>query len=663
MLYFGSDYYPEHWPEDRWAIDLAMMKQARFNMVRVAEFAWSRLEPLDGSYDFAWLDRFVELCTREGLLVMMGVPVRNVPPWLLALAPDMAIKAYEGHREVLGGRYTTCLNHPLLRERALEFSRRMAERYGHNGTVAVWHLDNEYGDASQCFCEYCRREFVAWLQGRYTSLEELNRRWGLVFWSLELTDWSELPLPARSNHFPHNPSLLQEFCRFTSWSTERFVAEQAQLFRDHTRGQLVTTNLQSMTRYHTDYYRLGESLDVVSTNFYPPVSYNTLDLDVMRGIKERGFWVVEQKSGTPEQKCRTGGRVHTHNGFYSPEPGETRLYTYQSLARGAEAVLYFRWRPSFFGQEQLHGGILNHDGTTNRIYEEITRTGEEIERLAPKLEGTSVRSDVAMLLSYDARWALDYFYPHPDLGFRDFFLRFHGELESQHFAVDIVAPQRDLTAYRIVIVPLLYLMDEETVKNLRRYVEGGGTLFYTFRSGAKDRDSNLVPTIIPEGLSEVLGVEVEEAMAMAPESPTSLVMLDGSKHTASLWLDLLRPKGAQVLGRYEAGWYRGRPAMTENAFGRGRAYYLGTLPDATFFRSVLGDIVRQAGAEPILEAPREVHVCRRSGDDREILFFLNGSREERLVSLPWEAVDLLADSDAERELRLEPWGVKVLLLR
>ncbi len=659
-MHFGVDYYPEHWPEERWRTDLALMRQHGFNIVRVAEFAWCRLEPAQGRYDFAWLDRFLDLAAKQQIEVMLGVPVRNVPPWLFEQDPTLAIQAYQGHREQFGTRYGVCLNHPLLRERAFALSEQMASRYADNRTVTSWHLDNELGDASICYCDNCRRAFVAWLQERYGTVEELNRRWGMVFWSLEINGWGQVWVPSRSNHFPHNPALLQDYRRFTSATTENFVREQAAIFKRLAPNQQVTTNLQSMTRYHTDYFRMTDALDVVSVNFYPPLSYNTVDLDIMRGMKGANFWVVEQKAGTPENKVRTAGNVHTHVGFLNPEPGETRMWTYESVAHGADAVLYFRWRPSPFGAEQLHRGILNHDATPNRVSGEIGRTGEELARIAPSLAGTKVENEVAMLLSYESRWALDYFYPHPELRYRNYFLTWHTELERQHIGVDIGSAHRPLGAYKVVIAPLLYLVDPRAIENLVSYVKGGGTLVLTFRSCAKDEDSNLFPSGLPAEISEMLGVDIEESQALAPDRGGTLVMDDGASYPLSLWIDMLRVRDARVLGRYGSGWYRHKPAVTVSRFGRGRAYYVGTAPERAFYTGFLSAVMREAGVEPLLAAPRAVHAFRRTDGSRDLLFLTNPSAEPQLVDLEAEHVDLLERKAAAGPITLEPWGVRVL---
>ncbi len=650
-MYFGVDYYPEHWDEARWPTDLQMMKQLNFNMVRVAEFAWSRLEPEEGKYDFSWLDRFLSLCESHDMKVMMGVPVRNIPAWLMHKDPALSIEDQKGMRESFGSRYTICLNHPMLKQLAFRLSKALAEHYKEHPLVVSWHLDNEYGDASTCYCDHCRGNFIRWLQDKYGTLEQLNKAWGMVFWSLELSEWEQVWVPKKGNHFSHNPGLLQDYRRFTSWTTESFVQEQADIFREMSPDRLITTNLQSMTRYHTDYHELGKHLDVVSTNYYPPFSYNSVDLDILRGIKRQNFWVVEQKSGAPGFQ---------HNGFYTPAPGETRMYTYQSIAHGADAVLYFRWRPAYFGQEQLHLGILNYDGSTNRIYQEIGQVGQELKTVSAETEGTTVVNDVALLMSYEARWSLENFYPHPELKYKDFFLRFYKELEAQHITADIIHPKENLQQYKVVIVPLMYMMDAQIADNLARYVEQGGTLIYTFRSGAKDEYNRIMPTLIPPVLKETLGVEIEESIAMPPGSENELEMEDGTKYRVSIWMDLLRVNTARTLARYTQDWCKSTPAVTVNQYGTGKAYYIGTFPEDSFYKEMLAQIMQESGVHPILRAPREVQICKRTDGKKEILFVMNNSKSMQHVRLEQACEDILLSRRVEGLLEMEPYSVRIL---
>jgi beta-galactosidase len=651
-MYFGVDYYPEHWEERRWEEDLRTMREMHFNIVRVGEFAWSRFEPNEGRYDFAWLDRFLSLCAKHDLEVMLGVPARNVPAWLMVKDPTAAIQASEGHRESFGSRYTTCLNNPTLRHHALALAEKLAAAYAGNPVVTSWHLDNEYGDGSMCYCDNCRARFIGWLKDRYASPEAVNKAWGLVFWSLEIRDWNQVWLPRKINRFPHNPGLLLDFRRFYSQTTEEFVEAQAAAIRKHSPDKPVTTNLQSMTRFHTDQHRLGRSLDVVSMNFYPPESYTTADLDILRGVKGRNFWVVEQKSGPPG---------FAHPGFATPRPSETRLYTYASIAHGADAILYFRFRPCPYGQEQYHMGIMNYDGSRNRIFHEIKRTGEELGKISAAIEGTEIRNEVAFLYSYENRWALEHYYVHPDLEYRSFFLSYYREFEQRHIGVDVVNPHADLSAYRLVVVPLLCLMDEETIRGIAVYVKNGGHLLYTARSGVKDRNNNVVPTIIPPALKEVLGIGIDEAFALKPGQKNRIVTAGGGEYQVSTWIDLVRPEGAEVLARYADDWYRDSAAVTRHRYGKGMAYYIGTIPEGRYLEMELSSILAGAGVAPLLECPRSVWALRRMGSRGDVIFLLNPTDGTETVPLKGRRFrDVLDEAVINGDLELEPYGIRVL---
>lgn len=651
-MYFGVDYYPEHWDESMWEPDLRLMKEAGFNMIRIMEFAWSRLEPREGEYDFVWLDRFLKLCEQYNMLVMMGIPARNVPAWLIKKFPDLAVKTKEGVRESFGSRYTICLNHPYWAEYAIRLAEEMATRYGKHPLVHSWHLDNEYGDGNVCYCDHCRIRFIDWLKNKYGSIQELNAAWGLVFWSLEISDWDEIWVPALTNRFMHNPGLLQDYQRFFSWTTVQFVKRQAEVFRKLAPDQPITTNLQSMTRYHTDYYQLAEVLDVVSINYYPPLSYNSADLDLMRSLKNQNFWVVEQKSGPPG---------FAHNGYLTPHPGETRMYTYQSIGHGADAVLYFRWRPSNFGQEQFHKGILDYDSKANRIFREISQVGTELEKLAPIVKGTTCQAEVAIMFSYDARWALEHYYPHPDIQYRDHLLKYYFALQRQHVMTDLVHPGSELNKYKVVFVPLMYLMDQEIADNLARYVEQGGTVVYTFRSGAKDENNNVVRSTLRPVIQRMLGIVIEEAFALAPEAVNTILTPDGETYVSSRWVDLLQIENAEVIARYDSEWYKGYPAVTLNHYGQGKAYYIGTFTEDRFIESIVSRALSDAGVQPILNAPEQVEVTVRTDGHKSVYFIMNRASEPAGFDLSESYQDIFDGKEVQGRLEIEPFGVRILL--
>jgi beta-galactosidase len=650
-VYFGADYYPEQWNESCWETDLSDMRDMHFNMVRIAEFAWCRLEPQDGAYEFSWLDRFIDLCGKYDFKVMLGIPARNVPAWLFKKDPEMAIQAYEGHRESFGTRYTTCLSNKTLQNYVIRLTRAMGERYMDDPRVYAWHLDNEYGDASLCYCEDCRQVFISWLRAKYKTLKNLNKTWGLVFWSLELTDWEQVWLPRKGNHFQKHPSLLQDFFRFNSWKTEEMVRQQADILRRIAPAKLVTTNIQSSTRDHTDYYRMCKPLDWVSTNFYPPAGYNTVDLDICRGLKQKNFWVVEQKSGSPGSQT---------NSWYSARPGETRLNTYQSLAHGADLLLYFRWRPVTYAQEQFYMGIMNYDGSKNRISREIDAVGAELAGLADELAGTQVKNDLAMIYSFDSRWADRYYKPNPEINYRNEFLRYYSALEQMHFGIDIVSPSADLSQYKVVVIPYLYLADEAIVDNIASYVERGGTIIVSPRCGAKDEYARMEPTHIPPKLAQVLGIRIEEVLSLEPTHQGDLFMQNGSVYRLSRWAELLQPTTSKVLARYGSDWYEGYAAITCNVHGKGLACYIGTMPETTFLVPFIDPFLREAGVGSLVEGAPAIQACERVNAFHRYTFLLNNATSCNMATVSPAGIDLLTGQEIGGTILLKPFDVLIL---
>ena len=650
-MHVGVDYYPEHWPEDRWPHDLDMMVEHGFNIIRIAEFAWSRFEPRRDAFDFSWTDTIIDLCTDRGIAVMMGVPVRNVPPWLMAEDPGMAIEAYDGHREGFGSRYTTCLTNELLRSKSLGLTHELGSRYAQNETVVAWHLDNEYGDGSICYCDRCRARFIEWLQSRYDSIESLNGTWGLTFWSLELSSWDEIWLPRKTNRFPHNPSLLQEYRRFTSDVTATFVSEQCEVLRSCVPGATITTNLQSMTRYHTDYYSMCRDVDIVSVNYYPPNSYTSADLDVVRGIKHRPFWVVEQRSGA---------QGFTHRAYPTPEPGETRMYTFQSIGHGADSVLFFRWRPTPYGQEQFHGGVLRQDGSRTRISDEISAMQGELKQLAEAIHGTTVRNEVGALMSYDARWALEYYHVHPAADYRELFLQYYRALERQQVPMDVVHPESDLSNYRLIVVPMVYLMEQAALENLVTFVRNGGVAVVSTGTAVKDHFANLHPSGMPQELAEMLGIAWHE-LVIIPEDRSQYVSFPThGTYAARCWADRVSATNARVLGSFTDYWYRHSPAVTQNRFAGGQAYFVGTLTEDSFYDALLARIVSETGVRRLLNGHPGIEVVSRVNQEHEFLFVMNRTNKDEAVACPADARVIVGASSTGGVLRLEPYGVSVI---
>jgi beta-galactosidase len=645
MFYFGVDYYPEHWPEERWPIDASLMTEVGFNVVRLAEFAWSKLEPEEGRYEFTWLDRVIHILSAQGIQVILGTPTASPPPWLMCRHPGLFRVLEDGRTVGFGNRREYCPNQPIYWDYTRRIVTQMADHYATNPAVIGWQIDNEFGD--RCYCNECRKAFQAWLGRRCSSLDALNQRWGTIFWSHVYTDWSQIPLPLKTGGAP-NPGLALDFARFASDSYVAFQKMQVEILRQKCPGHFITHNFMGFDFDQINYFELAHDLDFVCLNhyprdqwkFFPDVKPNhaALQQDTMRGLKEKNFWMTEQQVGQ-------GGWDMLS---VAPRPGEARLWAYQSIAHGADAVLFFRWRSLRFGTEQFWQGLLDYDAKPSRRFLELKKMGAEIARIGDILHGSAVKPEVAFLLSYDSRFAFQIQPNHPRFSYAGHFRQFYEAFYQCHIQVDILHPEADLSGYRLVIAPSLYVLTKKAAANLKRYVEGGGILFLTQRSGVKDESNAVVEQPFPGLLAEIAGVEVEVADSLAEGMSNSLEFclpeLGNERPQVDVINEVLRPNGARVVAHYTQDFYSGNPAITQNRFGKGQVIYAGAIGDAPLYTLMASWLLELSGIRSLVDVPEGVEVSERWQGDKRLLFLLNHTVKSQRIRLDRQFTVLLGYS-------------------
>lgn len=677
----GVAYYPEHWPEERWETDARLMREAGIRRARVAEFAWHRLEPREGELSFAWLDRAVAVLGRAGIGVIMCTPTPTYPAWLHRKYPDIHQVKSNGQVKEFGQRQDACKSHPGYRLHARRITAEVARHFGPNPDVVAWQTDNELGchGTVRCCCAYCEKEFQTWLHARYQGdVERLNRAWGTVFWSQEYNDFSEVSPPRdtadQTANNGQNPGLLLDYYRFSSDVQVRFQREQVELIRRSSPGRPVTHNLMP-SFYPIDYFDLSRDLDVVSWDNYPFSATATdrppapLPFALMRGLKRRNVWVMEQASGP-------GG----WGAFAAtPRPGQMRLWAYQAVARGADMVSFFRWRTCRFGREQYWHGILHHHGQPQARYEEVRRLGGELERLSPELDGTEPEADVALLFDFTSFWALEAApqalpeppaptgtdEPHACYGYAELAGQWLRVLDSVGVGVAVVPTDADLSGYRAVLAPTLHVVTPELAAGLARYVETGGTLFLGPRSGVKDANATVVEELLPGLLRALAGVTVEDYdvfSALGPGRSVALRGADGTDGRGYSLAEALIPEGqARTVMSYGEDYYAGKAAVVENQTGAGRCVYVGTvLGDrgmARLFASLLPGCGGRAPLPPGLEVVRRV---APGTGGRRYAFYLNHSATELRVRAESPGQDLLCGQRVAGDILLPAYGVAVV---
>ncbi|MEV8373444.1 beta-galactosidase [Kribbella sp. NPDC056861] len=647
---YGGDYNPEQWPEESWPADIELMRQAGVNLVSIGVFSWALIEPRPGEYDFGWLDRLVELLHSAGIRISLGTPTASPPAWFFHQHPEARVVTREGTTLGFGSRGMASPSSPAYRAASVAIASALAKRYGSHPALAVWHVHNEYGaPVSECYSEESSRAFRRWLQRRYTSLEELNSAWGTAFWGQRYLEWEHLSAPAVSASVV-NPAQRLDFARYTSDALlQCFVAE-----RDAIRAECpdvpITTNFMAGTCPSVDLWRWADEVDLVANDHYlvaeDPRSQVGLALsaDLTRSIARGRPWILMEHS--------TSG-VNWQPRNLAKRSGELARNAMSHLGRGADAVMFFQWKASRSGAEKFHSAMLPHAGTKSRIWSEVCALGSELGGL-DELLGSTVTAEVAVLWDWESFWAQDLEWrPSADLSHRERVDAFYDRLWRDQLTVDFAHPEADLSGYKLVVAPASYLLTEVAADNLRRYVEGGGTLVVSYFSAIVDEYDAVHEGGFGAPLRDVLGVTVEEFLPLRAREKVRLT-LDGV--TGDVWTDDVALHGAEVFAAYEDGPAAGKPAITRNAFGAGVGWYVSTRLDADQLSVVLEQAYRDAGITPG-DGPEELELIRRRSAGAEYLIAVNHGNKP--ADLPIGGTDLLT-GEAGESLKVEAGGVRVL---
>lgn len=650
-IVIGTAYYPEHWPRERWSQDLELMKEHGIKVLRLAELAWALLEPRDGEFDFAWLDEFIAMAYARGLRVVLGTPIEASPVWLRHQHPEVVRKDNMGH--IHGGRGMHCHNNRTFAFYVSRIVREMAKRYGQNPAVIGWQIDNELR-AVECYCEACAQDFREWLRDRYGSLEALNEAWGTRFWSQVYHDWDEVRLPS-ADQLTVSVSQKLDYLRFCSHSTIEHVKRQVDIIKEHAPHQFVTHNTLGGFFYNRlNNFELARHLDFISWDSYPAVDSDNVDTcighDLHRSASRAPFWVMEQKNG-----------YFNYSDYnLAITPGLVRLWTYQDIARGANGVMYYRWRSNRFSWEQNPNGLLRHDGTPRRALEEVGRLTKELESFGSELAETRVDAPVAIVYSYDVEWSFEAHKQYRHADYREQILAYYRALLRMGITPDLVDPNRDLSRYDVVIAPSLTMVSEGIAQNLESYVKQGGCLLLTGRSGIKDWANVTIDAPWPGLLRELTGVVIDEFEVLPPRLSNG-IRFDGKEYRVTGWLDMLTPTTAESLAVYTEKFYAGRTAIARNRLGRGVVYYVGVMGGADLVRAVLGRVAKETGRLHDAELPEGVFLSRRVKEGVVYHFYVNMSDEPRRVRLLKEGVDVLTGEAVQGEA--EVGGIDVLIVR
>lgn len=657
---YGGDYNPEQWDEATWAEDMRLFKLAHIDTVTLNVFSWATLQPSEDEYDFSKLDKIMAMVKANGLKVVLATSTAAHPAWMAKRYPEILRTEFNGMRRKFGGRHNSCPNSPVYRKYSVRLADKLAERYKDYDNIIAWHISNEY--SGECYCDLCEKAFQGWLKDKYKTIEELNRAWDTSFWSHTFYDWDEVVLPNMlSEHFGYEYTMFQgitiDYRRFSSDSMLECYKLEYDAVKKHTPDIPVTTNLMEFYKL-LDYQKWAKYMDFVSWDSYPDTKATpaamALNHELMRGLKQgKPFVLMEQTPSVTNWQ--------PYNAL--KRPGVMRLWSYQAVAHGADAVMFFQMRRSIGACEKYHGAVIDHAGHENtRVFRELAALGAELDKIGDKTLGTREKAECAIVFDWDNWWGIEYSAgPSRIMRYRDEVQNYYNAFHEYNIPVDIISVEDDLSQYKIVCTPILYMVKSGVDERLRQLVKNGGTLVTTFVSGYVDEHDLVTVGGYPGKLRDILGIWVEECDAL-PEGKKNSFVWEDVKYDADLICDLLHTEGAEALAVYEEDFYKGMPVITRNSFGQGKAYYVATRSTSEFYKRFVELVCKEQGVKGVLETSEGLEATARYSEDKKYLFMLNHAEDTKSFIADADYYDILKEVSvkAGEEVEVAAKDVRIL---
>ncbi len=650
-LLHGGDYNPEQWL-DRPEIlecDLRLMKQAGINCVSLGIFAWSKLEPAKDDFRLDWLATIVDKLYEAGIYVDLATPSGARPRWLAEENPEVLRVDERGKRARFGGRHNHCMTSPFYRERVAKIDARLAKRFADHPAVIMWHISNEF--EGECHCELCQKAFRRFLKEKYQTIENLNKAWWTAFWSHDYSDFEQIEPPGASGEQSIN-GLTLDWKRFVTAQTTDFMNQEIRTVKTYAPKIPVTTNLMGLSDVLC-YPSLVKELDFVSWDSYPNwhepgqnVYEGMLDSfthDYMRCLKNRPFILMESTTSTVNWRpvCKL------------KKPGMHRLSMLNAIGHGAQSAMYFQIRQSAGGPEKFHSAVISHlNSEKTRVFREVEALGAELGQLSDLLYDSYVEAEVAILYDKESKWALTASCGPRNAGldYDRICVSFYEYFWNAGINVDVIDSSASLEGYKLVITPMLYMYHNDLQSKVRAFVKNGGYLLSTALSGyVGSTDLCFTAAEEKEKLEDVLGICVEEIDALY-DTEANATTWEGIRYPLHTLCELVTCGGAEILSVYEKDFYKGKPVLTVNAFGSGKAYHLASYGNKALYKALFDRICRKAGIEGVLgkaQIPDGIGVASRRNGNKTFVFIGNFSEEEKSI---------------EDRIKLKPFEMQMVVL-
>lgn len=664
----GADYNPDQWLDrpDILKKDIELMREASINTATIGMFSWDKIEPEEGVFEFEWLDSIMNILHANGIKVILATPSAARPAWMSEKYPEVLRTNDRGEKMKHGGRHNHCFSSPLYREKVAIINRKIAERYKNHPALLMWHISNEYG--GECHCPYCQENFRRWLKNKYGTLEALNASWWTTFWAHTYTSWNQIEAPSPiGERGIHGMNL--DWLRFVTDQTIDFYEHEIKDIRKITPHIPITTNFMADTMdlipfQGLDYYKFAKHVDIVSWDCYPAWHNDwesTADLaskvgfidDLYRSLKQQPFLLMES----------TPSMVNWHPVNKAKRPGMHMLTSMQHVAHGSDSNLYFQWRKSRGSSEKFHGAVVDHDNSAeNRVFKEVEYVGESLKKLK-SIKNSTKSSRVAIIYDWDNNWALN-----DSQGYSQKTKQYPQTLQ-QHYRffwnndipVDVISPKADFHKYDLVVAPMLYLVDKETLNQFSDYVLNGGNLVMSYISGVVNEHDLTYMNGWPKQLQNIFGITIRETDVYYPKDKNSIIYGNGHFEVKD-YAELLEIKEANPIAFYEKDFYAKSAAVTKNEYGSGTGYFIGARTELDFLELFYGKICHKLhiSNDFVVKGERDVSVQSRKNGDEEYIFVMNFSERIQKIEVNKKTKNILTGEEVGLEINLEPYCVKVL---
>ena len=674
----GCDYNPEQWKAypDVLKKDIELMKKANINCVSIGIFSWSSLEVSENKYDFEWLDEVIDNLYINGIYTFLATPSGSKPHWMAQKYPEVLRVSAARVKNLPGDRHNHCYTSPVYRQKVANINRLLSLRYKDNPAVLLWHVSNEY--SGECHCELCQHAFREWLKNKYTSLDKLNEQWWTTFWGHTFTDWEQIQSPAMHGEMTIH-GLTLDWKRFVTYQTVDFFKHECKALREFSGDIPVTTNLMGCYP-ELNYFKFKDEVDIISWDSYPNwnSTNNYIDEviktasihDLMRSIRKQPFLLMESTPSTTN--WQPVARLK--------RPGVHMAEEMQAIAHGANSVQYFQWRKGRGCCEKFHGAVVDHYGEADtRVFKEVSEVGTRLSMLRDVYDATT-KSEVAIIFDWENRWGIEL-----TRGVRNDNMKYHETVISHYKAfweqgvsVDFVDMEQDISHYKLVVAPMLYMLRGNIGDKIKSFVANGGVFVTTYFSGMVNENDLCYIGGAPGEIGEVLGIRAEEIDSISDEDENSVLILQecGIKLTKSSndtshcykikeLCEIIHCSTATPLAVYQQDFYKGMPAITVNKYGNGDAYYLAARIEDKFNSDFYKAIIMQYNISRSIqiELPYGVTATKRTKAGVDYIFLQNYNRSKIEIKIIEAMVCVETGNIYTDSIMLNPIETKVLITK